>query len=260
MLASTLAALQGRNGAASLGVLGNTTLKIYPFAHGLVLAALRPRLILYLLLGLGLVLALPFALQRPGYVLGQYQALIRMLADEDRTHDVGQAFRAYRDLRLLCKAVGVPIGDSMFRLLQVGGGAGIAVLCLWLQRRRVHPPTVFQHALALTICWCLLLGPSTERVTYALLGPAIAWPLLAAWRRGGALAARPWLLVNGLYLADHLMPSLDRQLQEQQPWTRCLLPMTTLLAAGLLLARALRDGQHARRDGMRTMESNPTAT
>ena len=260
MLAATLAALQGRYGAASLGVLGNTTLKVYPFAHGLVLAALRPRLIPYLVLGLGLVLALPLLLQRPGYVLGQYQTLIDMLANEDRTHDVGQAFRAYRDLRLLGKAVNVPISDSLFRLLQVVGGAGIAVVCLWLQRRRTQAPVVFQHALALTICWCLLLGPATERVTYALLGPAIAWPLLQDWRLGGARACWPWLLVNGLYLGDHLVPSLSRQLQEQQPWTRCMLPMTTLLATGLLLLRALRDGQHAPRDGMRTMESQPTAT
>ncbi len=243
MLWSSLAVLQARHAAASLGVLTNTTLKVYPFAHGLVLAALRPRLIPWLVLGLGLVAGLPFVLQRPDYVLGQYRALFDLLANEDRTHDVGQTFRAYRDLRLLCKAVGAPITDGTFRLLQAAGGAAIAVLCLWLQRRRVAAPTVLQHALALTICWCLLLGPATERVTYALLGPCLAWPLLQAWRHGGARTAWPWLLCNGLYIADHLVPSLDRKLQEEQPWTRCLLPMTTLLAVGLLLQQAVRDGR-----------------
>jgi hypothetical protein len=104
---------------------------------------------------------------------------------------------------------------------------------------------VFQHALALTICWCLLLGPATERVTYALLAPAILWPLLASWRHGGARASWTWLLVNALYLGDHLVPSLDRKLQEEQPWTRCMLPMTTLLAAVLLIGLALRDGRRA---------------
>lgn len=240
MIWATVGACCGKAGGPGLAVLGNTMLKIYPFAHGMVLAALRPRLLPWLLAGLVTIVAVPFLLQRPAFVVAQYDALYQLLRAEDRTLDLG---RAYRDLRLLAAAIGLPIGDGIFRMLQLVLGAGLALGCLWLQRRRVAPARVFEHALALSTCWCLLLGPATERVTYALLGPCIAWPLLHCWRRGGLRASAGWALVNALYLADHLVPTMPRDYQAAHPWVRCALPMTTLLATALLVARAVRDGR-----------------
>lgn len=237
MMLSTVAALQARTAAAATAITTTTAVKVYPLAQGLVLAVLRPRLLPWLGAGIGLALGLPFALQRPDYVAAQYHALVAMLGAEDRTHD---AARAYRDLRSLCAVLGWWMSPTAFLAIQALTGAGIAALAFHMQRRRDDTRRVFEFAFSATVCWCLLLGPATERVTYALLGPTLAWPLLRTWRSPRWRERAPWLILEVLYLVDHLLGTPSRDFQNAHPWTRQLLPLTTLFALVLVVASARR--------------------
>lgn len=233
MLLATTGVLAARDAGPSLQLTGSTIVKVYPFAYGLVLTVLRPRLLLWLLPLLLLAAALPFLLQKPSYVWEQYQVLATTLAHEDRTGDLSNA---YRDLRLLGAAAGFELPDHVFRLLQVLCGAGIAVLALLL-RRRVSLPHALYFAFSLTMCWFMLLGPATEKATYALLGPTLAWPLLQAIRRRHRPGMLGWGAVNLLHVLGHVAEP-GRDVQAAHPWVRCAMPAAALLATLLLLVEA----------------------
>lgn len=237
MLLATTASLRDRTLAPALATTANTVFKVYPLAHGLVLAALRPRLLLLLLPALAAAFALPFVFADVAYVRGQYAALVELLAHEDRTQDLANA---YRDLRLLAAAVGLPISDLAFRALQLLGGAAVALLCLFARRRGQTPAGVLEAAFSLTACWFMLLGPATEKVTYVLLTPTIAWGLVGGLRAGGAARAF-WVAVAALFAFDNLA-GVSREVQAAMPWTRCGLPLAALLATVAAVRAALRAG------------------
>jgi hypothetical protein len=196
--------------APSAAVVSATAIKVYPLAHGLVLAALRPRLLWWLLPLLAVSLLLPFLLQHPHYVWRQYVSLFDMLSGEDRTLPDSTAF-AYRDLRILVTAVGVNMPQHVFRLLQVIGGGSIVVLCWVLRRRRIGEARLLDHAFALTMCWFMLLGPSTEKVTYVLLAPTLLWGAIEAWRHGGRVARSLWAVAVFVFLLDQILPAPSRR-------------------------------------------------
>ncbi len=251
LLAST-AFLRRSDGSAAWAVTGSTVFKVYPLAYGLVLATLRPRLLWWLVLAVAIAGALPFALQDVSYVRGQYGALVELLQHEDRTGDLADA---YRDLRLLGAAAGLPIPAALWLPLQATGGAAIVVAGWRLRRRGCADLRVLDTAFALTSCWFLLLGPATEKATYVLLAPAVLWALQAAWR-GPARGPRLWWgAVNLLFFLDHVLPGPGRDFQAAHPWVRCALPLAALLAAIGFAARAVADLRCLRCPGV---EPNPS--
>jgi Glycosyltransferase family 87 len=174
---------------------GACLFKLYPVAVALLLAVGSPRRFLgWFLTALAVGLALPFLLQSPGYVADQYAGWWQHLLTQDRQGLEREYW--YRDLRLLCAQVGIPLEEGGYRMLQVLGGIAAAGGCLaarvsgWPVRRRLTLLT------ALGCFWMTVLGPATESATYALLAPTAGWALLEAWR------ARP-LAVRGLVLAGY---------------------------------------------------------
>src|SRR5207302_29864 len=106
LLAALAAVGSGRWNFAAAGLGLATFFKVYPLAVGLLLAAVYPRKFgvrLFLALAAGALL--PFLLQRPGYVSGQYAAWWEVLRTEDR-NDL-PLILCYRDLCLLCRVCGV---------------------------------------------------------------------------------------------------------------------------------------------------------
>ncbi|MCY2955426.1 MAG: glycosyltransferase family 87 protein [Planctomycetota bacterium] len=213
--------------AATSGLIGvATALKVYPFAFGMVLAVLRPRLWWGLIGSLLVVALLPYALAPQSYVTAQYAMLVDGLRHEDRTGDLKNA---YRDLRLVAISLGMSMPQIVFVALQGCGGLAI-VLSALLVRRRQGEVAAFTFAVSATLCFMLLLGPSTEKVTYQLLGVPLAWQWISA-RRDRAT----WRLVLGgiamlLVLIDAL-PAPAREVQAQHPWLRCWSAYATLLVA-----------------------------
>jgi hypothetical protein len=151
-------------------------------------------------LALGLGFAATFMLQDPYYVSDQWQGWWHYLRISDT--DLLPRDVWYRDFRLLCNVVGVPLDAEAYRLTQVVAGGLIAGVCLvrkWFGESRRHSlRTVF----VLGSCWMTLFGPATESSTYILLAPALAATVLAvrepchpAWSRYLILAAFVLLLV-----------------------------------------------------------------
>lgn len=243
LLLATLAAMRPAPVRAGAAVAAAAAVKVYPLAYGFVLAVLRPRTLLPLLAGAALAAALPFVLQDPGYVREQYAALAAQLGAEDRT---GDPANAYRDLRLLGTAIGVDLPHAAFLALQALGGAALAGGVWWLQRRRAAIDAVYEFAFGGMLCWIMLLGPSTERVTYNMLAPALVWPLLRAWRGPWDAARIAWTIVNALFLLDQLLPQPSRGFQAAHPWSRCLAPFVAVLASGMVVWDAGRAGRTTR--------------
>jgi hypothetical protein len=234
LMLATTGTLRGLRAWPMAAVSLCTAVKVYPFAYGLVLAALRPRLLPALLGSVLLMALLPFAVRAPDWVMDQYRVLFRALAEEDRTLDIA---RAYRDVRLLTAAFGAPMSELLFRGLQVVCGAAIPLLCLLLRRHGAGPVRVLDSAFSLTLCWFLLLGPATEQVTYVLLGPVLAWGLVQSWRAGVRSDKALWSIALALLLLSQLY--VTRQTQRELPWVRIPLPLATVLAAVALLRRDL---------------------
>lgn len=226
-LLATASVLAGNRLAAAAAIALAVVFKVYPLAYGMVLATLRPALAAWLGVALLLAAGLPFLLQQPAYVADQYTQLFQQLAAEDRTQDLAEA---YRDLRLVTAALGLPMPHLLFVALQLGGGLAVVVGCQLLRRRGAPFADVCTFACAATLCWFLLLGPATEKATYQLLGPALAWSLLAAaaGRHRGRLALL--LLAVALVLLDNVIAP-SREMQASSPWVRCLSPWATLLVS-----------------------------
>jgi hypothetical protein len=225
VLLAAAGALTGRRALPAGAVATATAVKVYPFAFGMVLTVLRPRSWWTFVLGLAVVALLPYALAPADYVSAQYAALADGLAHEDRTHDPSDA---YRDLRLVVAAFGGTLPPSAWLPLQGLGGLAVAAGAFVLRRRDELAALVF--AVSGTLLWMLLLGPSTEKLTYQLLGVPLAWQAILAWRaraRGRmALLATALLLV----VADMIV-SPKRDVQAEQPWLRCFSPFAAILVA-----------------------------
>ncbi|MEO6598011.1 MAG: glycosyltransferase family 87 protein [Planctomycetota bacterium] len=242
-LFATTGSLTGRSGSPAAAIAACATFKVYPVVYGAVLGLLRPRQLLWLGLFLLAGAFLPFALQNPDYVAGQYAKLWQTLQAEDRTQ--GDLRNVYRDLRLIAISVGFTLSESLFQILQVLGGGAIAAGCLLLQRRGASARRVLEYAFSSTMCWLMLLGPATEKATYVWIAPSLAWVLVAAWRQQGRTWRVAAVLANGLALAS-LYP-FDLNAEDGGLWRWCLLPYAGLVLAVIFALRAIGDLARLRR-------------
>jgi hypothetical protein len=161
-------------------------LKLYPIAVGLLLVALYPRKFggrLAVALAIGLVL--PFGLQDPAYVAGQYQSWFRYLRADDRSGLPSEL--AYRDLQHLSRVCGILISTDTYRLAQVLAGAGMVALCLAARRGGWDRGRLLTYLLSLGCCWMTVFGPATESCTYLLVAPPLAAAMLEAPKQNHVL-------------------------------------------------------------------------
>jgi hypothetical protein len=233
-----MCAARNHHAARAAGLVGAATaLKVYPFAFGMVLATLRPRMWLWLGIALATVMLLPYAMAPWAYVTDQYRQLIDGLRAEDRTGDLSNA---YRDLRLVLAACGVSLPPLAYLVLQGLGGLAIVLFARSL-RQRTNEAIAISWATSATLCWMLLLGPSTEKVTYQLLTVPLALQLIDATRERSR--ARLAILGSALLLviAD-ITPwaNPSREHAADQPWLRCLSPLAAILTSVDLTLAAVR--------------------
>jgi hypothetical protein len=231
LLVAVAAVARGRFNLAALCLAVACLFKLYPVAVGLLLVALYPRrlgLRLGLLLAVGLLL--PFLAQRPAYVAGQYAAWVGHLADNDR--QAGPLEIWYRDARLLCSLWVAPMSYRTYQVVQVVGGAVVAVACLRGQEAGLAPPRLLTLVLGLGCCWMTALGPATESSTYVLLGPTAAWLLVSGRDEGHPLALRiAWGAGYGLLVVAQAASML--------PWGRSVQSLGPQPLAGLLFLGGL---------------------
>ena len=177
-----------RTAATCVGIAA--AFKIYPFVLGLLLAALYPASFILPMAGAILaILAMPFVLQRPGYVMHQYIAWLRYLRADDR-----KAFPliiSYRDFGFLFRRAGHPIPPDLYLAIQLVAAGLVAGCCIAARRGGWERRDLMRITLALACCWMLLFGPATESSTYILLAPSIALELVcvARWHASNTILA-----------------------------------------------------------------------
>jgi hypothetical protein len=235
LLAAVTATAVWRCNLASLCLALAFWLKLYPLAFGLLLMLAYPRRLGWRLpLAVVLLGAGAFLVQRPGYVAAEYLTWLRALGLDDRSDWPTEL--AYRDLRLLLRVWGLPVGGAAYTALRLTSAALVAALCLagrrWPMRRRLN------SALNLGLCWVLLCGPATEGATYQLMGPALAWALLDTWRR-----CRPFAQAVALASAASFWLALGANLFPFASRVHALglHPLSALLLFGLLVGLDVRD-------------------
>ena len=205
LLLAMVAADQQRWTAAALLLAVATVFKLYPIAIGLLMMISLPRIfaLRYSLMLLGGCI-LPFLLQGPAYVSGQYRLWLEYLFVDVR-HSAAIE-QAPRDLFLLVRFWFGSPPEWVYRMVQLGSAGLIALFCIRLchpsptRSECVQSPTSLRVGLGLSpssrtltailhlgCLWMTLLGPSTESCTYTLLGPTAAVMLIVGYARRSCL-------------------------------------------------------------------------
>lgn len=133
----------------------------------LVAGIYRPMLV-RLLLGIGVVAALPYLAGDWKYATAQYFAFSEMLgaAAHEGTH------RPWAHAFGLLQSAGVDVAWTVQMMVRVV--AAIATLfAAWLAHRRLPAGRSVVYLFAFAACYLMLFNPRTENNTYALLAPAI---------------------------------------------------------------------------------------
>lgn len=158
-------------------------LKPLALVPALLFAAARPRLIVWMAVGGAVVLALPFVHGDPGYVAGQYAAMVAKLTSAAQP-DSGRWF----EIGMLLRALGLhPDVDTLFMVRAVAAVATL-VLALGVARRRDAAVLV----LLLGLLYLDLFNPRTEEGSYA--GPALLAAALLMRERAVGHRVAMWAL------------------------------------------------------------------
>lgn len=202
MLAGLAAVARERWALAAGLAAGAVLFKLYPIALGMLLSAAFPRRFggrFAVAVAAGLLV--PFALQSPEYVLGQYRSWVNSVATDDRSQLPLHLW--LRDIRLVFQVWLVPLGGTAFVALQLAAAGGVAALCVAGRRRGWTVPHLLTATLGLGCCWMTVFGPMVESCTWILVAPPLALGLVEAWAGGRAPVARAVLaLAFGLFLLD----------------------------------------------------------
>jgi hypothetical protein len=194
LLLAVTAAADERWGWTAAFLLLACAIKVYPIALVLLLVAVFPRrLAARVALATVAVLALPFLLQRPAYVVEQYADWLRWGLNDRHSDGVVHAFR---DFRLLCRVWIAPLSERGYLIAQLAAAAGIAGLCLLQRWRKIAPRRLLATLFGLGCAWMMVFGPATEHATHIFLAPALAWAVLDGWLSRRSLLYRTTTLTS----------------------------------------------------------------
>jgi hypothetical protein len=221
---STVAVLESRWNLAAFCLAAVALFKIYPFAFGMLLMVLYPRQLIWrTVLALGLGAVVPFAMQRPDFVLAEYASWFARLQGDDRT--MMEFGEGYQDMHLLLRMAGVYIPRNAWLLVQVATGTSLALLA-WLVRDRWPRERLLMALFDLCACWMMLFGPATESCTYIFIAPTLSMALvesLAGLTRKDSLALVGTAYFWGFFRSMAIASAANKH------WTYWMLPIAAVL-------------------------------
>tara|TARA_R110002111_G_scaffold256979_3_gene324757 strand:- start:109207 stop:110466 length:1260 start_codon:yes stop_codon:yes gene_type:complete len=193
-------------------------IKLWPAALALLLMARFPRQLTGRFAAACALLLIPPFLTRPlPVVMQQYQDWYALLTGPYRT--LRQA--GLRDAYTIAEHFGTYVDDRVYTLMQLGL-AGLALLwCLRLARVSTSTEAYFTGVLTTWVCWQLLVGPGTERLTFLLAAPIASWALLVSLKERchPLLASVAWLMLIPLGTGG-----VERLLLPIATWSPAILP------------------------------------
>lgn len=204
---------------ASFLLAATVHIKLWPAALALLLMAHFPRQLIGRFAAAVAILIIPPFLTRPlSVVIQQYQDWYALLTGPYRT--LRQA--GLRDAYTIAEHFGTYVDDRVYTLLQLGL-AGLALLwCLRLAKTTHSTETYFTGVLTTWVCWQLLAGPGTERLTFLIAAPVASWALIVSFKEHchPVLASAAWLMLIPLGTGG-----VERLLLPVAPWSPVILPL-----------------------------------
>lgn len=176
--------------------------------------------------GLGLI---PFLTKPPAMVIqqyvGWYQCLFQRQAGVIR-------FTGYRDAWTIWEKLFSPVNPHTYMLVQAAGAAAALAWCLWRQWRGATVRQQVVITIGVWSAWQLMLGPGTERLTYILVAPSLAWATVASYSAG---RGRFWITLALIttYIFD--LTGLERMTVSAWPAVLIVQPCGVIFFLGWLL-------------------------
>jgi alpha-1,2-mannosyltransferase len=175
---------------------------------------------------------LPFLTKPPAAVIASYSDWFHCLTNRQATQF---RFPGYRDAWTIWEHFQSPVDKRAYLILQLGAGLATLGWCLWQSRRSGSVRWLAISTIAAWSAWQLLFGPGTERLTYNLIAPALAWAMLTSFQ---AQRSRAW--ITATYLTTYLLGigGVERLLSGALPLATALEPIGVLMFAAWLVCHA----------------------
>jgi hypothetical protein len=213
-------------------------IKIWPIAVAGLFAIqwpkhLAPRLVVFTMV-LGLV---PLLTKSPMGVAASYTDWCHCLTNRESTQF---RFSGYRDAWTIWEQFQSPVDKRAYLILQAAAAVATLAWCVWQSRRNQSPQWQAIATIAVWSAWQLLFGPGTERLTYNLIAPALAWAVLSAFQ---ARRDRTW--ITATYVTTYLLGlgGVERILNGHVPLATALEPIGVVMFAAWVIAAGMRRGE-----------------
>ncbi|MEX0718409.1 MAG: glycosyltransferase family 87 protein [Planctomycetaceae bacterium] len=206
-------------------------IKVWPIAFALLAMACWPRRLIgrFVLCAL-LPAAMPFLSKPPHVVVWQYANWAEFLCGPC----LGR-LGTYRDFWTILAAFRVPPSPRVYTVLQLATAAGVAAWCVARRLKGETDRGLLAFTLAAWAAWQLSFGPATERNTYGLAAPMLAWAVVSSFREDRLrwTAAAAW----GCNAVLGGTGAFERLFDRAVPQAEALAPAGVLLLLAWLAAR-----------------------
>lgn len=223
----TLSALDNRRAETLLWALVALIAKPTAVVMVLLVGAVRPRLIPFLALAVGLVFAIPYAFAPMDYVDGQHAEFFRLLTSMGASRS--GSFEA-ADFTGLFAALNISVPTSATLVLRLAAAGAVLLASLWLDRKNDRQLSAFTIFL-LAAYYMTVFNPRVESNTYVMLvaPTAVAISLMRSREETWNL---PLILGSVVFMCG--WTGIDRSLHAAlNPWFKPL-AMTLVLVPVLL--------------------------
>ncbi len=170
--------------------------------------------------------SLPLLTKGATAVVDSYKEWHDCLVDRQATI---MRYPGYRDAWTIWEQFASPVNPRAYAVLQAAGGLAVLAWSAWLRRQKYSLRQLAIYTIAAWSAWQLLLGPGTERLTYNIIAPALAWAVLEAYQTG---RGRTWIAATYITTFVLGIGGVERLLIRFVPAATALEPIGVLMFAG----------------------------
>lgn len=199
----------------------------------LLVAAVYRGMLWRLALGLLFVAVVPFATQRPDYVMTQYGDCLRSL---QITFDVGER-ENWAQLFSMLKVAGLGIPSLVRTTIRMSAALATLGIC-WQAFRHLSPERCVFYIFSLAMCYLMLFNSRTEGNTYAMVGPVYGALLAEAMFRRRDTAASAFMIAALVLSVLNFELAILVTSRENAIW---ISPLVCVAVTTFLIVRLMKD-------------------